>query len=187
MGKPGSSRGVDYMRGFTWEGAHGKSLMEELNLELSQIKDGSVRGLVLAASYIYKKTESDTPLTPVDTGNLRSSWFVATPTGLAAGRKKNAFVGPDAAKRQEEHLSVTTEAQGEAQALTTANHKVIVMGYTASYSGWVHEMIDANFNPEKRKGKRVRREGAGAKWLESAIKNNRSKIVEIVRDNAKVK
>ena len=71
--------------------------------------------------------------------------------------------------------------------MNTPNNVNVMMGYSANYSGWVHEMIGANFNPKNRKGKKRRRAGAGAKWLESAIKNNRAKIVQIVKDNAKVK
>jgi hypothetical protein len=178
MGRPGSSRGADYMKGFTWEGTHGKSLMEELNMELSQIKNGSVKGLVMAAAFIRNKTESESPLTPVDTGNLRASWFVVSATGINAGRGNPKFKGTAAGKRQTEHSSVVPQAQGEVKAMSNANQQFVMLGYTASYSGWVHEMIGA---------RNMSRSGSGPKWLESAIKNNKNKIVEIVRDNAKVK
>jgi hypothetical protein len=61
------------------------------------------------------------------------------------------------------------------------------MGYTANYGGFVHEMIGANFNPARRQGKAIRRAGAGPKWLETHIKNNTGKIVQIVKDNAQIR
>ena len=187
------------MRGFTWEGTHGKSLMEELNMELSQVKGGSVKGLIMAAAFIRRATESQPPLTPVDTGNLRASWFVVSGSGISAGRgginsssgnpdsSGNKFIGPNAARMGADHASVIAKSQGIVKSISMGENKAVMLGYTAHYSGWVHEMIGAEFNPKNRKGTKRRREGAGAKWLQSAIQNNKSKIVEIVRDNAKVK
>jgi hypothetical protein len=177
MGRPGSSRGPDYMKGFTWEGAHKKSLMEELNLQISQVKGGTLKGLIMAAAHIRRQTEAQSPLTPVDTGNLRASWFVTSASGVSAGRGNPKFKGPKTAKMGLEHPEVIARSQAELKAMNNPNHEFVMLGYTANYGGWVHEMIGANF----------KRPGSGPKWLESAIKSNASKIVEIVRDNAKVK
>lgn len=188
MGKhPGTSRGTDYMRGFTW-GLKGEEIvMANLNRELEGIKTRSVVGLIKAAAFIYKKTETDVPLTPVDTGNMRASWFVTTANRVAKGGGSPAFVGEDAAEMSAEHVSTVAEAQGIVATQSTPNKKFLMMGYSVNYSGFVHEMIGANFNPEKRKGTKRRREGAGAKWLQSAIYNNTQKIVQIVKDDAQIK
>ena len=60
---------------------------------------------------------------------------------------------------------------------TTAKKKFLMMGYGVNYGGFVHEMLGANF----------KRPDAGPKWLESAIKRNTQKIVQIVKENAQIK
>jgi hypothetical protein len=49
-------------------------VMRNLNIELDKMKMGSAQGLLDAAEFIHADTERTPPLTPVDTGNLRSSW-----------------------------------------------------------------------------------------------------------------
>jgi len=53
----------------------------------------------------------------------------------------------------------------------------IVMGFSANYAAWVHEMVGAHF----------RKEGAGAKFFEAALKRNEKAILEIIKDNAKIR
>lgn len=49
-------------------------VLGELQRQLNNIREGSAMGLVEAAEFIHVDTEKTPPLTPVDTGNLRSSW-----------------------------------------------------------------------------------------------------------------
>lgn len=182
----GQSRGADYMRGFTWGLKGEQVVMANLNKELEQIKVKSMKGLVMAAAYIRNKTEHESPLTPVDYGNLRDSWFVVTATNTPVGGGTKGFKGPKAQQMSIDHASVLTETQGTVKTLTTKQRKFLIMGYSANYSGFVHEMIGANFNPDNRKGTAKRRAGAGPKWLETHIKNNTKQIVQIVRDNVKI-
>ena len=49
-------------------------VMANLHKELNQMKRGSAQGLLDAVALIHADTERTPPLTPVDTGNLRSSW-----------------------------------------------------------------------------------------------------------------
>jgi hypothetical protein len=131
----------------------------------------------MAAAFIRNKTETTTPITPVDLGNLRASWFVTTATSTPVGKGTAQFKGFQAAKLASDHASTIAEAQGIVRANSVGKKKFLMMGYTANYSGFVHEMIGAHFQ----------RPGAGPKWLESAIKNNTTKIVQIVKDNAQIK
>jgi len=182
----GQSRGADYMRGFTWGLKGEEVVMANLNKELDQIKAKSMKGLIMAAAYIRNKTEKETPLTPVDYGNLRSSYFVVTAKSVPVGSGKTDFKGPKAQEMTIDHGSVIGEMQAKARSMTTKQRLFLIMGYTANYSGFVHEMIGANFNPDKRRGKAKRRAGAGPKWLETHIKNNTKMIVQIVRDQTKI-
>ena len=111
-----------------------------LNKEILKIKGRSMKGLIEAAAFIRRDMEQTDPKIPVDTGNLRASWFTTT-------------------IRQ------------------TVNIFGVLMGFTANYAVWVHEMVDAVF----------KRPGAGAKFFEYALKRNKQKILEIIRNNARIR
>lgn len=181
MARPGSSRGADYMRGFLW-GVQGEEVvMRNLNAELEKIKARSEKGLTLAAAFILQQTEKVPPLTPVDTGNLRASRFITSASTLHTGVMKNEgtgrFKGKNASKMYSNHGLVTGEAKMMVASKNTNSKKHVMLGYTANYGGFVHEMIGANF----------KRPGAGPKWFEAAVKRNIPKIVQIVKDNAQIK
>jgi len=56
------------------------NVMRNINRELSKIKGRSIGGMVLAAAHIRRDMDQTPPLIPVDTGNLRASWFVHSAT-----------------------------------------------------------------------------------------------------------
>lgn len=49
-------------------------VMRNLQKELSKVRIGSAAGVIEAMEFIHAETERTPPVTPVDTGNLRSSW-----------------------------------------------------------------------------------------------------------------
>lgn len=63
------------------------NVVRNLNKELRKIKGRSLPGLIAAATIIRRDMDSTPPLIPVDTGNLRASWY--TTTGY---RASNPFV-----------------------------------------------------------------------------------------------
>lgn len=163
-------------------------VLANLNREIKAIENRSLKGLIMAAAHVRDKTEHEIPLTPVDYGNLRSSWFVVTAKGKVANDSWNkGFVGPNVAEMVNDHTATITECKGIVAANEATKGKFLMMGYSANYALFVHEMVGANFNPEKRKGKAIRREGAGAKWFEEAFKRNSGKIIQIIKDNAQIK
>lgn len=50
-------------------------VMRNLNKEVNKIKGRSRKGLLQAAIYLRRRMDEVSPMIPVDTGNLRSSWF----------------------------------------------------------------------------------------------------------------
>jgi len=58
-----------------------------------------------------------------------------------------------------------------------AGNPRVLLGFTASYAWYVHEMIgeDVNFN----------RPGSGPKFLEASLKRNADKVYQILLENAK--
>ena len=133
------------------------NVMRNLNAEIKAIKGRSMKGLIEGVAIIHRGTETQTPKVPVDTGNLRNSWFT-TP---------GSFMGSP----------------------------YVQFGYTANYAAFVHEMVGADFTSARpRYDKRTKkmkmytpRKGAGAKFLETAITDNKEEILEVVRKNAYIK
>ena len=171
LGMPGASGGLAYMKGKV-------AVEAELNRQLEGVKIRSVSGLIKAAKFIRAQTEATPPLTPVDYGNLRASWFVTTATAIRVGKGVSKFRGPKAAEIASNHEKGTAQAMGEVAKMTTKDKKFVMLGYSANYSGFVHEYIGET---------RFKRAGAEAKWLETHIKRNTKKIVEIVREDAQIK
>ena len=73
-----------------WEGL--PTVVRNLNKEINKIKNGSLRGLLRSSIIIRRAMDLDAPLIPVDTGNLRSSWFVVTNKGSVTDGENVTFV-----------------------------------------------------------------------------------------------
>ena len=52
-----------------------QDVMKNINAELEKIKGRSMKGMIRAVIWLRRDMEYTPPLIPVDTGNLRSSWF----------------------------------------------------------------------------------------------------------------
>ena len=50
------------------------AVITKLNRQIGMMENASIMGLYEAVEFIHAETERTPPLTPVDTGNLRSSW-----------------------------------------------------------------------------------------------------------------
>ena len=166
-----------------------EEVMNNLNAELSKIKGGTRKGLIMAMAFIRNDTEKSLPLTPVDIGNLRASWFAATAAGKVAddtwnrGFRNMAGKGiknrsrADASRMSADHIATIAEAQAMCAAELEKGIEQSMMGYSANYAVYIHENFAAKF----------KRPGAGPKWFEASVNRNRDKIVQILRDNAQIK
>lgn len=121
-------------------------LMSNLRHELKKIEGRSAQGIIQSMILIRQDMENTEPLIPIDTGNLRGSWF----------------------------SQLIKQSNGE---------PVGMMGFTANYAIFVHEMTDENT------GKKInwKRPRSGAKFFEKALYRNKEKILQIMRDNAKIR
>jgi hypothetical protein len=175
-GTPGASGGVNYLKGMD-------VVMSNLNKEIELIKGGSMRGLILAAHHIREKTNDEgkaSNLTPIDKGNLNSSWFIVTPTSIPPVKGSKKFSSDAVGQRvRSEHMGVVEQGRGEVASMSNANKKFLMMGYSAFYGGFVHEFIDPNIN--------WTRIGSNAKWLQNTIYENKDKIVQIIANESKIK
>lgn len=168
-----------------------QNVIRNLNREISNIKVKSARGLVLAAATIRRDTEATPPLTPVDLGNLRASWFVTVTkvknvvvpqitTEAGKSVKEGSFRGYQSSRLAEDHRSTIAEARSFVNSIKQSRI-VLMMGYSAHYALYVHE------GPHGLTAVTFQRPGAGMKWFEAAVGRNVRKIVDIVRDNARIK
>jgi hypothetical protein len=59
----------DYLKGLD-------DVMKNLNKEIQAIEGKTMKGLIKAAIIVRRDMDKTSPKIPIDTGNLRSSWFV---------------------------------------------------------------------------------------------------------------
>lgn len=115
------------------------NVMKNLNKEIKQIQGKTMKGLIRSAALIRRDMDKTSPKIPVDTGNLRQSWFT-----------------------------------------TPYPHKTrpaLMIGFSANYAVFVHENVGANFQ----------RPGAGAKFFEASLNRNHKQILDIIKQEAKVR
>jgi hypothetical protein len=178
---------ADYKRMYPNTRVEGlEQVMNNLNKELAGIKARSMKGLILSAALIRRETETTPPLTPVDTGNLRASWFVVSASAVQAGSGNKQFKGKKASQMELDHTSTLEEAQAMVRAKSGMGREFIILGYSANYGIFVHEKLDMHDPANPYWKNKKWRPGSGPKWLQQAIDRNRSRILQIVRDNAKI-
>lgn len=115
------------------------NVTRQLNKHVNvHIPNKTMKGLIRAAVVIRRSMDTVPPKIPVDTGNLRGSYYT------------NTFY--------------------------THRGPAIELGFSANYALYVHEMMGARF----------KRPGAGAKFLEEALKRNANEIVRIIAEEAQV-
>lgn len=156
-----------------------EKVMRNLNREIAKIKGRTTAGLIEASIVIRRDMDARPPLIPVDFGNLRASWF--TTTGKVNPEVGGNFKGEDSGKLTSDHNKVLTNAAGKAKVIP---HPILIMGFSAAYSGVVHESLKTSVLPGKDKAKK-RRPGSGPKFFESAIKRNHKTVLNIIAKNVK--
>jgi len=153
-----------------------QEVMKKLNKEIKGIEGRSLKGMIEGVIEVRRDMEKTSPLIPVDTGNLRQSWFVTTSKGTTMQDKSPDFKGKNAGKMASEHSTVKTVVAGRVQ-VKSRKGPVVAFGFSANYALKVHEMYGTHF----------RRPDAGAGFFVSSIKRNKGKILNVIKENAKVK
>lgn len=113
-------------------------VLKKLNREVNAINGRTLSGFISAVILIRRDMDKTPPLIPLDTGNLRSSWFTDP-----------KMIGKE---------------------------PFIRFGFTAFYAWYVHEKLGASFQ----------RPGAGAKFLEAALKRNHKKILDEIAKEVRI-
>lgn len=162
------------------------------NRQVSEIQGRSLAGLLKCAALIRNETEHGETVTPRRTGNLINSWFIVSGRGriVAGGGKKHKaeaggpFRGPDAARVAGEHTAMLSDMEKRAIKNAKANDgPVVIMGYSAFYALYVHEMAGTA------SGKEIhwKRKKSGPYWFLKALVKQQSNMLKIIADNVKMK
>lgn len=162
-----------------------KEVLSRINKEAEKLKLKSAKGLIEAAIIIRRDMEKTPPKIPVDTGNLRSSWFVTTARKTPRG-KTASFKGEDAGKMSSQHSLILSEAKAIA---TVTKMPLVVMGFTANYAVHVHENLEGKtsvINTKSKSKKKERRPGSGPKFFEAALRRNEKEIIRTLQENTKI-
>lgn len=171
-------------------------VLRNLGRETKAIVGASAAGVVKGALLIMRESQK---LTPIRLGNLRNSRFlVSSVPGLAPSAGGGAFKGKDSSAMASGHI----QAKGEAVVEATLHSKggkapTAAIGYSAVYALAVHENPSAGAGGNTQAANEAREGGATPlsgihskkgqwKFLEDPLKSNASKILEIIRKEAKV-
>jgi len=158
----------------TMQGLKGlNTVLRNLNKQVKKIEGRTMKGMIRGAVIIRRGMDKTPPKIPVDLGNLRASYFTVTSKGgLTEGRE--TFKGHDAGKMSSDHQSVIAGAKTLA---ASTGCPTVVLGFSADYAIYVHEMINAQFN----------REGAGAKFLQAHVKSNAKAVLNVIAEEARIR
>jgi|BioPla2DNA2_1021312.scaffolds.fasta_scaffold31924_2 hypothetical protein len=150
-------------------------VMRNLNKEIMKIKGATLKGMLRGAAIIRKSMDNTPPLIPVDTGAMRSSWFIVTSNAAQVAGKQTKFHNRPSleARMTDEHALAVSSAIESVRGKEPA----IAFGFSAFYVDYVHENIDASF----------KRPGAGAKFFEAAIKNTLGQVKTVIRTEARIR
>ena len=116
--------------------------------------------------------EFTSPKIPVDTGNLRSSYFMVTSKGNMPEGISPTFIGEKAGQLSADHASNTASNKAK----IAGSEPALIMGFSAYYATFVHENYGAHFQ----------KEGAGAGFLKAALNNNKHKMLAVIAKEAKI-
>ena len=116
-------------------------------MQISSMRQGALAGMIEATIIVRRDTEKSTPITPVDTGNLRASWFVATHMGIADGANP-VFKATGAKGRKISPKQLAKVKMNHARVLNDVGADIIYggskkllkckFGFTANYAVPVH-------------------------------------------------
>ena len=112
-------------------------VLSNLNKEIMKIKGRAMAGLIESSIMIRRDMNKTPPLIPLDTGNLRASWFTVTSKSRPEGRSLAGFKGTGRGGMEKQHLSAVSEGKG-----SIGKGFGLIMGFSANYAVFVHEMVD---------------------------------------------
>jgi len=156
---------------FTLKGV--EKVISRINKETRGLEDDSMKGLIEAAIAIRRAMDTKSPTIPVDTGNLRQSFFVTTARSTPRGGSPR-FQGRDSGKMASQHSTVVSSHQAKAAGKL---YPVLFMGFSANYVLEVHEKLDANVN--------WNRGTSGPRFFQTHLEGEVDLVINLIQKHAK--
>lgn len=154
-------------------------VMKNINFHYDKMKgEKTAAGLARVAILIRQSGENDSPTTPMDTGNLRASFFAAIKDA-----KGPLFGGSGVGKKSEQRGEVNTTFQQMVvstarQEAAASPYPIMYFGYSAIYAAAVHEMVGENIKWKKK--------GSGAKYFEHSLRSKKGEILQTLAESMKL-
>jgi len=153
-------------------------VVNNLNKAINEIENKTLQGLIKASIIIRRSMDKQFPKIPVDTGNLRSSYYcVSYKSEVVQGRaprfKRVNLTTDNKIRLEKEHAQAVANALADAKRY---KYPVVILGFSAWYAWIVHERVGVTFH----------RPQSGPKFFQMAIKNNQQKILETIKKEAKI-
>ena len=155
-----------------------KTVMRKLRKEVDAIEGRTMKGLIRATIAIRTATEKQSPITPVDQGNLYNSWFTSTTKGVISIPNTGKFEGDNSVNLKNQHETVKQMASTMSKRMGK-RQPVVTYGFSANYAFWVHENYNKKIN--------WKRPGAGPGFFISSIKQSQKQVLEIIKREAQIK
>ena len=156
------------------------NVLRNLNAAIKQKELNLKAGLMEAALVIKADSVRETP---IDLGNLRGSAFVIV-TEQQPDNPSPSFSGADSGDMASNHSKAMIEGQGIVKG--NVHDFSAIVGYSANYAFWVHEMPMIHKGvPRSKPSKGNYWDGGGNKFLEKSVLKNEKQVFQILEKWAK--
>lgn len=153
------------------------TVMKNLDKKISSFqKNITSAGFIRVAMEIHRRVDTDTPLVPVDTGNLRASYFAFVQDSQGSESSFSSTAGTKKDVKQEIlQQQQANKSKAKSMLKKLAKNGGMVFGFAANYAIPVHENHTANW----------KRPGAGSNYFLAHLKAAKGTIIKILKDSAK--
>lgn len=151
-----------------------EKVMQNLHKRLERVRLYTLKGLIESAIDIRRDMDTVPPLIPVDTGNLRASFFVVSSLGKVEAGVSGTFVGKREGEMTARHREVVEKYRAQ---VVSWENPAVILGFSARYAIYVHEMYGAKF----------KRPGAGPGFFAVALNRNKRRILENIKRSIEIK
>lgn len=156
-----------------------EEILDNIAKETRAIVGASAKGVLKGGLLVMRESQK---LAPINLGNLRNSRFLVSNIPGLAPSIGGAFKGKQAGNMASDHKQLKAEVTAEAMAMSQSSKgPTVAVGYSALYALAVHENPEAGNTGKKGAARR----GAW-KFLEGPLNENASKILDIIRREAKI-
>ncbi|MFP4526443.1 MAG: hypothetical protein ACLFNL_08635 [Bacteroidales bacterium] len=154
--------------------------IDEVTNNIKKVMDAkgekmTTSGFIKTGILLRRTMENEPPLVPVDTGNLRASWFTVIKGKGEVNTGKTPLAKPQEVSPEDlqKQKNVVSFFKSVSESKKMPN---MIFGFSANYAAAVHEMM----------GKvHWQKAGSGPKYMERHLKNKQDEIIKILAEEGK--